>query len=121
MIDQGLVNLGQPSVTTNPLPAHSTHAIPPPSRDIHHIDLIEDDSIHMLSWDDGLLESIVLHNSYEVDGVSLSPQVPTPFSLILDGALFQLTHSTPLVIRRRDIFVSFTLWLEDDDSKERNI
>ena len=75
----------------------------------------------MLSWDDGLLESIVLHNSYEVDGVSLSPQVPTPFSLILDGALFQLTHSTPLVIRRRDIFVSFTLWLEDDDSKERDI
>ena len=28
-IDQGLVNLGQPSVTTNPLPAHSTHAVPP--------------------------------------------------------------------------------------------
>ncbi|RVW22918.1 Retrovirus-related Pol polyprotein from transposon 297 [Vitis vinifera] len=30
LIDQGLVNLGQPSVTTNPLPAHSTHAVPPP-------------------------------------------------------------------------------------------
>ncbi|RVX11289.1 Gypsy retrotransposon integrase-like protein 1 [Vitis vinifera] len=54
LIDQGLVNLGQPSVTTNPLPAHSTHAVHPSSGDIHHMDLIEDDSIHMLSWDDGL-------------------------------------------------------------------
>ncbi|KAL6318153.1 hypothetical protein AAG906_035658 [Vitis piasezkii] len=55
LIDQGLVNLGQPSVTTNPLPAHSTHAVYPSLGDIHHMDLIEDDSIHMLSWDDGLL------------------------------------------------------------------
>ena len=61
LIDQGLVNLGQPSVTTNPLPAHFTHTVPPSSGDIHPIDLIEDDSIHMLSWDDGLPEPIVLH------------------------------------------------------------
>ncbi|RVX04670.1 hypothetical protein CK203_023499 [Vitis vinifera] len=31
LIDQGLVHLGQPSVTTNPLPAHTTHAVPPPA------------------------------------------------------------------------------------------
>ena len=68
LIYQGLVNLGQPSVTINPLPAHSTHAVPPFSGDIHHIDFIGDDSVHMLSWDDGLPEPIVLHNSYEVDG-----------------------------------------------------
>ena len=48
-------------MTTNPLPAHSTHAVSPFLEDIHHIDLIEDDSIHMLSWDDGLPEPIVLH------------------------------------------------------------
>ncbi|RVW58971.1 hypothetical protein CK203_107366 [Vitis vinifera] len=30
LIDQGLVNLGQPSVTTRPLPTHSMHAMPPP-------------------------------------------------------------------------------------------
>ncbi|RVW74439.1 hypothetical protein CK203_058149 [Vitis vinifera] len=60
LIDQGLVNLGQPSVTTNPLPTHSTHAVPAPPGDIHHIDFVEDDSIHMLSWDDGFLEPIVL-------------------------------------------------------------
>ena len=55
-------------MTTNPLPAHSTHAVPPPLGDIHHIDLIEDDNIHMLSWDDKLSEPIVLHDSCEVDG-----------------------------------------------------
>ena len=30
LIDSGLVDLAGPSVTTNPLPAHSTHAVPPP-------------------------------------------------------------------------------------------
>ena len=74
--------------------------------------LIEDDSIHMLSWDDGLPEPIVLHDSYEVDGVSVVPQTPAPF---------QLTHPTPLVIGRQDAFVPFTLWPEDDDSAWREI
>ena len=115
LTDQGFVNLGQPSVTTNPLPAHSTHAVPPPSGYIYHIDLIEDDIIHMLSWDDVLLEPIVLHESCEVDEVSLGSQVSTPFRLIPDRASFQLTHSTPLVIKRQDTFVPFNLWLEDDD------
>ena len=53
LIDQGLVNLGHPSVTTNPLPAHSTHVVPPPARGIHFIDFDgTDDFIHMMSWDD---------------------------------------------------------------------
>ncbi|KAL6340756.1 hypothetical protein AAG906_027911 [Vitis piasezkii] len=121
LIDQGLVNLGQPSVTTNPLPTHSTRAVHPSSGDIHHMDLIEDDSIHMLSWDDGLPEPIVLHDSYEVDGVSVVPQTPAPFSLIPDEAPFQLTHPTPLVIGCQDAFVPFTLWPEDDDSAGREI
>ena len=48
--------------------------MPPSPGDIHHIDLIEDDSIHMLSWDDGLPEPIVLHDSYEIDGVLITTQ-----------------------------------------------
>ncbi|RVW92803.1 hypothetical protein CK203_042611 [Vitis vinifera] len=94
LIDQGLVNLGQPSVTTNPLPAHSTHAMQPSSGDIHHMDLIEDDMV---------------------------PQTPAPFSLIPDEAPFQLTYPTPLVIGYQDTFVPFTLWPEDDDSEGREI
>ena len=62
------------------------------------MDLIEDDSIHMLSWDDGLPKPIVLHDTYEIDGVSLGPQAPTPLSLIPNEAPFQLTHLTPLII-----------------------
>ena len=44
LIDQGLVHLGQPSVTTNPLPAHTTYAVPPPADGIHYIDFAELDS-----------------------------------------------------------------------------
>ena len=79
MIDQGLVNLGQLSVTTNPLPAHSTHVVPPPLGGIHHIDFLENHNIHMLSWDDGLPEPIVLDDGYEVGTVG--SQTSTPFSL----------------------------------------
>ena len=82
LIDQGLVNLGQPSVTTNPLSTHSMHAMPPPLGGIHHIDFVEDDSVHMMSWDDGLPKLIVLDDGYEVDIVG--SQTSTPFSLILD-------------------------------------
>ncbi|RVW73115.1 hypothetical protein CK203_060254 [Vitis vinifera] len=59
-----------PSVTTNPLPTHSTYAMSPPPGDIHHIDLIKDDSIHRLSWDDRLPEPIVLHDSSELVGAT---------------------------------------------------
>ena len=62
-----------------------------------------------------------MHDSYEIDGVSLGPQVSTPFSLIPDEAPFQLTHPTPLIIGCQDTFVPFTLWPDDDDSEGREI
>ena len=50
LIDQGLVHLGQPNVTTNPLLAHVSHAVPPLTGDIHFMDFTKpDDRIHMLS------------------------------------------------------------------------
>ena len=65
-----MVHLGKPSVTTNPLSAHTTHAVPPPGDDIHFIDFTKpNDRIHMLSWDDYEPEPIVVDESYEVDGV----------------------------------------------------
>ena len=85
LIDQGLVNLGQPSVTTNPLPSHSTHAVPPPAGGIHFIDFDgTDDFIHMMSWDDHAPDPIMLVDNSEVDGFVLSTQLPAPFSLIPD-------------------------------------
>ena len=62
-----------------------------------------------------------MHDSYEVDGVSVVPQAPTPFSLIPDETPFQSTHPTPLVIGCQDAFVPFTLWPEDDDSEGREV
>ena len=60
LINQGLVHLGQPSVTTNPLSTHTTHTVPPPASDIHFIDFVElDDRIHILSWDESEPEPIV--------------------------------------------------------------
>ena len=74
LIDQGMVHLGQPSVTTNPLPTHTTHAILSPVDDIHFIDFAEPDGhIHMLSWDESEPKPIVVDGIYEVDGVTLGP------------------------------------------------
>ncbi|KAL6350070.1 hypothetical protein AAG906_004005 [Vitis piasezkii] len=93
LIDQGLVNLRHPSVTMNPLSAHFTHAVPPPPSDIHHIDFVQNDSIHMMSWDDGLPEPIVLDDGYKVD--TMGSQTSTPFNLISDWVPFELTPTAP--------------------------
>ena len=47
------MQLGQPSISSNPLLTYSTHVTPPLAGGIHSIDFVEfDDRIHMLSWDD---------------------------------------------------------------------
>ena len=112
-IDQGLVNLGQQSVTTNPLSAQSTHVMPPPAGGIHFIDFDgTDDFIHMVSWDDHALEPIMLVEDSEVDGFVLSTQLPAPFSLIPDAPPFQLSYSHDLVAGH-DVPTAFVLMPED--------
>ena len=50
LMDQGLVHLGQSSVTTNPLLAHTSHAVLLPTGGIHFMDFTKsNDRIHMLS------------------------------------------------------------------------
>ena len=64
------MQFGQPTVSSNPLPTYSTHAVPPPAGGIHSIDFAEfDDHIHMLPWDDQGPESIVFDDGYGDDGV----------------------------------------------------
>ena len=87
LIDQGLVHLGQSSVTTNPLPTHTTHAVPPPADDIHFLEFDEiDDHIHMLSDDDSDPEPIMPGVIYEMCGVTLGPWTPAPFRLVPEAA-----------------------------------
>ncbi|RVW25048.1 Transposon Tf2-2 polyprotein [Vitis vinifera] len=87
LIDQGLVNLGQPSVTTNPLPAHTTHSVPPPTGD----------------------------DDYEIVRATSDSSIPAPFSLIPDRAPLQLIPFTPSYVGHRDMFAPFILWPEDVD------
>ena len=64
------MQLGQPSISSNPLPTYSTHAVPPPSGGIHSIDFVEsEDRIHMLSWDDQRSEPIEFDDGYDDYGV----------------------------------------------------
>ena len=50
LINQGLVELGRPSVTTDPLPTHYTRVVSPPPERVHLIESIGDE-IFMMGWD----------------------------------------------------------------------
>ena len=83
-------------MTTNPLPTHTTHAVPPPADGIHFLDFDEiDDHVHMLSWDDSDPEPIMPTGIYETSGVTLKPQMPAPFRLFPEAASVQATIVEP--------------------------
>ena len=110
MIDQGLVYLGQPSVTTNPLPAHTTHVVPPPVEGIHSIDFPElDDHINILSWDELELEPIASDEINEIGRVTLGHWMSTPFRLILEAASVQTTIVKPLTLPHYNAHAPFIL------------
>ncbi|RVW92755.1 hypothetical protein CK203_042622 [Vitis vinifera] len=99
LIDQGLVHLGQPSVTTNPLPAHTTHAVPPPADGIHFLEFdVIDDHIHMLSDDDSDPEPIMPDVIYETSGVTPGPRMPAPFRLVPEAGSVQAATVEPLIL-----------------------
>ncbi|KAL6322355.1 hypothetical protein AAG906_007908 [Vitis piasezkii] len=110
LIDQGLVHLGQPSVTTNPLPTHTTHAVPPPAEGIHFLEFDEiDDHIHMLSDDDPDPEPIMPDVIYEMSGVTLGPRTPVPFRLVPEAASVQAATVEPLILPRYSVQTPFVL------------
>ena len=102
-------------MTTNPLFAHTTHSMLPPTGGIHHMDFVQDDVILMLSWDDGLLKMIVPNDDYEIVRATSAFSILAPFSLIPDKAPLQLIPSTPSYTGHRNTFVLFILWHEDVD------
>ena len=77
MIDQGLVDLGRPRVTTDPLPTHNTRAVPPPLGGIDSIEFLGDE-ILMMGWDGEAPQLIFLYadsgfNGYTGPRVWYSP------------------------------------------------
>ena len=110
LIDKGLVHLGQPSVTTNSLPTHTTHAVPPPADGMHSIDFAElDDHIHMLNWDELELEPIVSDEIYEIGRVTLGPRMSTSFKLVPEAASIQKTTIKPLTFPHYSLQTSYVL------------
>ena len=83
MIDQGLVDLGQPVVTTDPLPTHNIRVVPPPTRGIHLIEHTECD-VFMMGWDREAPQPINLYEDSDFSGYTHGRQVPRPFRLALD-------------------------------------
>ena len=114
--------MGQPSVTTNRLPAHTSHIVPLPTSDIHFMDFTKpDDRIHTLSWDDSELEPIVVDESYEFDGVILDPQASTPFRLVPDTPLVQLTIVGSLICPCYSIQSPFILSQDPDETVTQDV
>ena len=116
LIDQGLVHLGQPSVTKNQLPAHTTHAISPPTDSMHSIDFVKfDDHIHMLSWDDSMPEPIVSDGICEMSGVTLRPRMLVHFRLVPEEASVQMTTFEPLTFPHYSVQKPFVLITDVDE------
>ena len=111
-----MVHLGQSSVTTNPLLAHTTYAVPSPTDSMHSIDFAElDDHIHMLSWDELEPEPIVSCKIYEIGRVILAPQMSTPFRLVPEAASVQTITIEPLNFPHYSVQTSFVLIPDVDE------
>ena len=67
LIDKGLVDLGHPAVTTNPLPTHDTRAVPPPTGGVHSIEF-SGDEIFMMGWDREAPQPISLYTDLDFSG-----------------------------------------------------
>ena len=100
---------------TNPFLAHSTHVVPPLVGGIHFLDFTDgDDAIHMLSWDDLVMESIVLYGSYEVDGVASGPQTPMPYRLVPNIVTIRFPTLNPMTHSRYTVQAPFILTPSED-------
>ena len=92
LIDQGLVDLGHPGVTTDPLPTHGTRVVPPPPGGIHSIEFLGDE-IFMMGWDGEAPRPICLYADAGFSGYTHGQQVSKPFRLISDDFPRQTTVS----------------------------
>ena len=67
LINQGLVDLGRPAVTTDPLPTHDIRAVSSPPGNVHLIDF-SGDEIFMMGWDGEAPQPISLYEDSDFSG-----------------------------------------------------
>ncbi|RVW60156.1 hypothetical protein CK203_092316 [Vitis vinifera] len=99
LIEAGLLTALAPRPLPQPIPPQLRMDLhfPYPTDGIHFIDLVElDDHIHMLSWDEPVVEPVVADGIYKVGGVTFGPWMPTSFRLVLDVTSVQSTIVEPL-------------------------
>ena len=111
LIDQGLVDLGRPGVTTDPLPTHDTRTVPPPPGGIHSIEFLGDE-IFMMGWDGEAPQPICLYPDSDFSEYTLGQQVSRPFRLIQDDVPRQ-TIVSPVYLQHVPPMAPFILFPEE--------
>nr|CAN74751.1 hypothetical protein VITISV_043770 [Vitis vinifera] len=102
LIDQGLADLGRPSVTIDSFPTHDTRVVPPSPKGVHLIECVGDE-IFMMGWDGEAPQLINLYVDLDFIGYTSDQHIPRPFRLTPDGiprqpsiSLVYLQHMPPM-------------------------
>ena len=119
LIDQGLVDLGRPGVTTDPLPTHDTRAVPPPPGGVHLIEY-SGDEIFMMGWDGEAPQPISLYANSEFSVYTQGQQVSSPFRLTQDDVPRQ-TAISPVYLQHVPPMTPFILFPEEYGPVHRDV
>ena len=119
LIDQGLVDLGRPGVTTDPLPTHDTRVVPPPPGGVHLIEYSGDD-IFMMGWDGEAPQPISLYANSEFSVYTQGQQVSSPFRLTPDDVPRQ-TAISPVYLQHVPPMTPFILFPEEYGPVHRDV
>ena len=119
LIDQGLVDLGRPAVTTDPLPTHDTRAVPPPPGGVHLIEY-SGDEIFMMGWDGEAPHPISLYANSDFSVYTQGQQVSGPFRLIPDDVPRQ-TAVSPVYLQHVPPMTPFILFPEEYGPVHRDV
>ena len=119
LIDQGLVDLGSPTMTTHPLPTHDTRSVPPPPGGVHLIEY-SGDEIFMMGWDGEAPQPISLYANSEFSVYTQGQQVSSPFRLIPDDVPRQ-TVVSPVYLKHVPPMTPFILFPEEYGPVHRDV
>ena len=119
LIDQGLVDLGRPEVTTDSLPTHDTRVVPPPPGRIHSFEFLGDE-IFMMGYDGEAPRPIYLYADSGFGGYTHGQQVSRPFRLIPDDVPRQKTVS-PVYLQHVPPMAPFILFPEEYRPVHRDV
>ena len=119
LIDQGLVDLGCPAVTTNPLPTHDARVVHPPTSSVHSIKF-SGDGVFMMGWDGEVPQPINLYTNSYFSGYTASQQIPRPFRLILNKVP-RHTSISPVYLQHVPTMTPFILFPKEYGPIHRDV